>query len=85
MGQMHKLSITLPGEVVDSVEELRRESKETRSAVILRVLRAFFRRRVEEARIREYVQGYRRHPESVAEVKAAEARAAESLGQEDWK
>jgi len=84
MGQTRKLSITLPGEVVDDVERLKRESKETRSAVILRVLRAFFRRRGEETRIREYVEGYRKHPESAAEIKVAEAAATELLAQEPW-
>ena len=84
MSHTQKLSITLPGEVAGDVERLMKESGETRSGVILRVLRAFFRTRGQEARIHAYVEGYRRHPESAAEVKAAEAAATELLAQETW-
>ncbi len=84
MGTSQKLSITLPRNVADEVEKLRRKNGESRSTFILRAVLEILERGRKEARARQYVEGYKKMPEGAEEVKAAEAAATALLAQEAW-
>jgi Arc/MetJ-type ribon-helix-helix transcriptional regulator len=63
---------------------VRRETGESRSAVIRRSIELMLGRAEETAMVREYVAGYLTHPEGRAEIDAAMGTAAESLAEEPW-
>ena len=84
MAESEKVAITLPGDVYKRVERMRKSTGESRSAVIHRALRCLFRDDERAARVRKYVDAYRRHPETDAEVNQAEASAAELFKQVPW-
>lgn len=86
--QTAKVAISLPLEVFRAVEQVRREMKIPRSAAIVEAIRAWLKSRQEKEMIRQYVEGYRRHPEriSAAEAKAWMKVAAEVFHKEaPWK
>ena len=79
-----KVAISMPREVFQLVEQARRELKMPRSAAIVEAIRAWLKHREEKAMIRQYVEGYRRHPErlSPAEAKARMKMVAEVFRKE---
>jgi metal-responsive CopG/Arc/MetJ family transcriptional regulator len=79
-----KIAISLPVDLVKRIEKERRRTGETRSAFIRRAVRLMFRAQSHAARVREYVEGYGRDPETEDEVRAAEAAAARLLAGEPW-
>ena len=79
-----KVAISLPGELYRAVEQVRKRTGRTRSALIQDALRHWLRHQAEAALVREYEAGYRRHPEGAREVKAAEAAAVRLLASEEW-
>ena len=84
MARTAKIAVSLDAPLLASVERLREQTGETRSAVVSRALRALTRE-VERARlVDEYLEAYRSHPESDAEVTAARAAAKRALAQLPW-
>ena len=79
-----KVAISLPASLLKEVERLRRETGESRSAVIRRSLELLLGRAQHAEMVREYVGGYLAHPEGRSEVDAAMASAAEALAEEPW-
>lgn len=79
-----KVAISLPAVLHDEIERERRESGLSRSAIIVRALEDALARRRKAALVERYVEGYRRMPESRAEIEAARSAAAELLAQEPW-
>ncbi|MCK6459619.1 MAG: hypothetical protein L6Q95_06950 [Planctomycetes bacterium] len=79
-----KVAISLPARLHEDIQRERRESGLSRSAIIVRALEDMLARRRREPLIERYVEGYRRMPESAAEVEAARSAAAELLAQEPW-
>ena len=84
MAVSEKVAISLPGDMVRRIEKERRRTGESRSAFIRRALRLLFRAQSHAARVKEYVEGYGRDPETDEEVRAAEAAAARLLAEEPW-
>ena len=82
--RVKKVAISLPARLHEDIERERRESGRSRGAIIVRALEDRSARRRREALIERYVDGYRRMPESAAEVEAARSAAAELLAQEPW-
>ena len=73
------VAINLPADLLRDVERVRRKTGESRSALIRRSIELLLGR-VEEARmVREYVAGYRTHPEGRVEVGGAMALAKSCL------
>ncbi len=82
MARSSKLAISLPRTLLAAVEKLRRETGESRSAFFQRAARHLLQDRERKARIDRYLEGYRKRPESHAEVSAAEAAATRLLAEE---
>lgn len=80
-----KVAISLPREEYRQVEKVRKQFRLSRSAVIAEALRYWVASGHEQKKIRAYVEGYRRSPETVREQKAFESLAAEALADEEWK
>lgn len=79
--QTAKVAISMPNDLFRSVEQVRRDLKIPRSAAIVEAIRDWLKRREKEKLIRQYVEGYRRHPErlSPAEAKAWLKMAGEAF------
>ena len=82
--QTAKVAISMPKELFRSVEQVRRELKIPRSEAIVEAIRAWLKRREEEQAIRQYIEGYRKHPESKAEARAWTRLAADSFHKDPW-
>jgi len=63
-----KLAISLPPEEFREMEGIRRKFKTSRSAVVRQALRTYFQVRRQQALVRQYVEGYRNHPEAAEEL-----------------
>ncbi len=80
---VQKTALSLPRDVYDRLESLRHITGDTRSGIIRRALQELFANLRNAEKSRRYVQGYRRFPESRAEIRAA-AAAAKRLAEEPW-
>ena len=83
MPQTEKVAISLPINLVRKIEQSRKKTGETRSAFIRRYLEYSFRETEKEKKIRAYVEGYEKNPETEDEIADAEA-TAKILSQEPW-
>lgn len=79
-----KVAISLPADLHRAVEQIRRTSGRSRSAVMQEALRYWIHRRREESLVQQYVAGYRAHPETAAEIETAEAAAVRLLASQEW-
>jgi predicted DNA-binding protein len=80
---VQKTALSLPRDVYDRLEALRRVTGDTRSGIIRRAIEELFANLRNAEKSRRYVEGYRRFPDSRAEVRAA-AIAAKRLAEEPW-
>jgi len=78
-----KITISLPADLLRRIEAERARSGETVSGFIRRAVKEAFEKRARDEKVARYVEGYRRRPETRAEVKAAEAAAAKFLALDD--
>ncbi len=76
-----KVAISMPRDLFRVVEQVRREMKVPRSAAIVEAIREWLKRREEAEKVRQYIEGYRRHPErlSPGEAKARMKMAADAF------
>jgi len=79
-----KVAVSIPDDLYQAIEKLRKIRGRSRSAVVQDALRHWLHAQAQSARVREYEAGYRRRPESRREVKAAEAAAVRLLSSDDW-
>ena len=82
-----KIAISLPKEDFKLLETIRKKMGITRSALIDKAIHYWLNKRKEEQMIRRYEEGYRRYPETSAEIKelvAMEKAQAETMEEEDW-
>ncbi len=84
MQRAEKVALSLPKGLFREVEKLRRATGETRSGLVARALQLLLAERSRRERVREYVEGYREHPESDREVASAEAAAKQLLSEVPW-
>jgi metal-responsive CopG/Arc/MetJ family transcriptional regulator len=84
MRKRGKVAITVSADVLAEAERERKRTGESRSAVFERALMMYFadQRAVEAAR--RYVDGYRRAPETAAEIRVVTAAAMSALAAEPW-
>ena len=80
-----KIAISLPIEDLKRIEKIRKERGVQRSALIDEAIRFWLSNREKEKMIEQYEAGYRRHPESIDEIKAMEGLAADAFEEEGWK
>ena len=71
MSKAAKIAISLPTEVLKTVEEERARSGESRSEFFRRAVEALLRRRREYDLSRQYLRAYQQQPETGVEVEAA--------------
>jgi len=79
-----KIAISMSADLLDDVERVRRTTGETRSAVVARAVRLLVDADKRRAQIAEYVEAYRRHPETPAEVRAVRIVARRTLKNLPW-
>lgn len=79
-----KIAISLPQDVLNAVEQKRKESGESRSEFFRRAVEALLHRQQEQQLSEQYVDGYQRMPESPEEVEAARRAAGSILDEEPW-
>jgi metal-responsive CopG/Arc/MetJ family transcriptional regulator len=82
-GPAAKIALSLPDALFREVERVRKRRKTTRSALVQEALRLWLRQQTEASLVREWEEGYRRLPETVAEIAAAEAGAGLAFDPED--
>jgi Arc/MetJ-type ribon-helix-helix transcriptional regulator len=70
-----KVAMSIPNDLYRAVEQARKKSGKSRSAVMQDALRHWLRQQEQAVLIRAYEAGYRSKPEGKREVKAAEAAA----------
>ena len=80
-----KVAISLPLEEYRQVEKARKKLQISRSAVISEALKCWIARGYEQEKIRAYVEGYQRTPETDSEQKPFESLTTEVLAAEEWK
>lgn len=79
-----KIAISLDPEVLAGAERLRKQTGESRSALIARALRQLLREAETQRRRSEYVAAYRRVPETSREVALTRKLARKSVRAVAW-
>lgn len=79
-----KMAVSLPKELFNSMEQARRKLKLPRSAAVVEALRAWLKRQEEQKLIRQYTEGYRKHPESRMEIREGSRHAAREFSKDPW-
>lgn len=80
-----KVSVTLPLEEYRQVEKTRKKMRLSRSAVISEALKHWIVAGHEQEKIRSYIEGYRRSPETARDQEPFKSLAGEVLAAEEWK
>ena len=84
MPKTAKIAISLPEEVLVSVERERRNSGESRSQFFRRAVEALLRRQQEQEMSEQYIRAYQQIPETEEEIEAARHAASNILAKEPW-
>jgi metal-responsive CopG/Arc/MetJ family transcriptional regulator len=84
MARARKIAITVDSELLARAETLRRKTDESRSALFARALRAVLKEEDRKRRIADYIEGYRRVPETEEDVAWLDAAAVEALRDLSW-
>lgn len=84
MPKTAKIAISLPEEVLVSVERERRNSGESRSQFFRRAVEALLRRQQEQEMSEQYIRAYQQIPETEDEIEAARHAATDILAKEPW-
>lgn len=79
-----KVAISLDPALLERAERLRKATGESRSALVGRALRELLRAEERDRRVAEYVDAYRRVPESSGEIAQARRLAKRSLAAVAW-
>jgi metal-responsive CopG/Arc/MetJ family transcriptional regulator len=79
-----KVAVSLDSELLARAERLRKQTGESRSALVARALRALLRASERERLVAEYVEAYRQEPETLAEVAGARRLARRALASVAW-
>jgi Arc/MetJ-type ribon-helix-helix transcriptional regulator len=79
-----KVAVSLDREVLAHAERLRKSTGESRSALVGRALRHLLQSEMRSARVAEYVEAYRRTPETAHDVRRARTVARRSIAALRW-
>lgn len=80
-----KTGVSLPKDEYQQLEKIRRKMGLSRSALFKKVLSSWLKNLQEQEKVKRYIEGYKKHPESVREIKAIEKASAEAFLAEDLK
>jgi metal-responsive CopG/Arc/MetJ family transcriptional regulator len=84
MSKTVKIAISLPEEVLNAVEQERKESGESRSELFRRAVELLLRRHREQDMNEQYIRAYEQVPETKEEIDAARRAASVILAEESW-
>lgn len=84
MAHSVKVTISLPQSWLPEIERERARRKQSRSAFFRHAIDRMLSERRRGEEIERYIEGYRRTPETSAEVEEAQRLGASVLGQEPW-
>lgn len=84
MKEAEKIAISVDRTLLRRAERLRARTGESRSAVIARALRTLLSLEERQRQVAEYVDGYRRQPETPVDVERARAVARKTLASLPW-
>ncbi|MFH1513926.1 MAG: ribbon-helix-helix domain-containing protein [bacterium] len=84
MGNTKKIAISLPAELVKKVEKIRKQTGESRSAVIRRSIEYAMERQAMDALVVQYLEGYLKYPETGEEKNIVKATYVKSLDEGPW-
>ncbi|MCS6936984.1 MAG: hypothetical protein NZ610_02425 [Candidatus Bipolaricaulota bacterium] len=79
-----KIGVSLPKKKFSAVERMRKKLKKTRSALIAEAIDLWIAAKKEEELVRQYMAGYKKHPETKRDREEALAISQESLAYEEW-
>ena len=74
-----KIAVSIPKEDFEKIESVRKKSKLHRSAIIHKAIRYYFKNMEEQELIKQYEEGYRKKPESLKEIGAAEKSSMDAF------
>lgn len=80
-----KIGISLPKKHFEAIEKIRKKLGLDRSAVIDLAIQHWLKAQKEAKLVQEYIEGYKRKPESIDELKAMEQSSARAFEDEEWK
>lgn len=83
MGAAVKIAVSVPADLYRAVEGARKLRAQSRSKVVQEALRQWLRSAAHADLVREYEEGYRKHPETPREVASAMATALDALTEEE--
>jgi metal-responsive CopG/Arc/MetJ family transcriptional regulator len=78
------MAVSLPADLYRALEKIRKQRRAGRSEVVQEAVQLWIDRQRELGLIGQYEAGYRRRPESAAEIRAAETAAVRLLAAEEW-
>ena len=81
---MAKIAISVPDEMLQTIENERRVKGETRSEFFRRAVKSYLHRIKERERDEQYIRGYKQFPETEEDLGGLDALASEALAQEPW-
>ena len=81
---MAKIAISLPDEVLESIEREREGTGETRSEFMRRAVDALLKQKEKQIITDQYVRGYQQNPETEEEVLIAEYASTQALAENPW-
>ncbi len=81
---MAKVTISLPDDLLRSIDDQSAEAGLSRSEVIRQALEEMQRATSEKAVEAQYIAGYRKHPETPADVAVATSLPAAAVADEPW-
>ena len=84
MRRAAKIAISLPENLLRAAERKRKATRETRSQFFRRAVETLLQRDRELEKKRRYIEGYRKFPETEAEVAESDQLAVEALAKELW-
>jgi len=84
MRNREKVAVTVDPALLERIERMRKRTGESRSAVFERALEAYVATSARTETARRYADGYRRRPETDADVRASLATALDALASEPY-
>lgn len=79
-----KVTISLPADLLQAVDQRQQERGESRSEVVRHAIEELFRQERERALEEQYIRGYREHPVDEDESRAMDQLTTESATWDEW-
>ena len=76
-----KLTVTIPRDKYERIEKEKRQRGLNRSAFVSQAIDVFFQKEDEAGKVKRYIAGYKKKPETITEIPAMEKVQATTLGE----